>query len=61
MLFLAPKCQGYSINQKTMTLGTKNFPPKKIWMLTAVKQYVDPQLWGDQHKYCYSHKSVTAI
>ena len=28
-LDLEPKCQGHSINQKTMTLETKNMPPPK--------------------------------
>ena len=26
---LDPKCQGHSSNQKLMTWGTKNMPPKK--------------------------------
>ena len=29
-LDLDPKCQGHSRNQKLMTWGTKNMPPKKI-------------------------------
>ena len=29
-LDLDPKCQGHSRNQKPMTWGTKNMPPKKI-------------------------------
>ena len=28
-LDLDPKCQGHSRNQKPMTWGTKNMPPKK--------------------------------
>ena len=28
-LDLDPKCQGHSRNQKLMTWGTKNMPPKK--------------------------------
>ena len=29
-LHLQPKCQGHSRNRKTMTLRTKNMPPKTI-------------------------------
>ena len=61
-LDLDPKCQGHSRNQKPITWGTKNMPPKKNlsrgclsnWCdatrtPTAVKQYVDPHPTGGRH------------
>ena len=54
-LDLDPKCQGHSRNQELMNQeNKKHATPKKFEQgvtptPTAVKQYVDPTLWGGRH------------
>ena len=60
-LDLDPKCQGHSRNQKLMTWGTKNMPPKKNLSIGCLSNwcdadadnsktiYVDPHPKGGRH------------
>ena len=40
-LDLGPKCQGHSRNQKLMTWGTKNMPPKKNMSRGCLSNWCD--------------------
>ena len=46
-LDLDPKCQGHSRNQKLMTCGTKNMPPKKNLSRGCFSKWCDADVYAD--------------
>ena len=49
-LDLDPKCQGHSRNQKLMSWGTKNMPPKKNLSRGCLSNWCDADADADSSK-----------
>ena len=50
-LNLDPKCQGHSRNQKLMTWGRKNMPPKKNLSRSSLSNWCDAEADADADRY----------
>ena len=51
-LDLDPKCHGHSRNQKLMTWGTKNMPPKKNLSRGCLSNWCDAALFAQKRTLC---------
>ena len=57
-LDLDPKCQGHSRNQKLMTWGTKNMPPKKNLSRGCLSNWCDADADEDADADADSSKTI---